>query len=53
MAERNETPETTSLEALDLNELAAATVADRGEVWLLQWLHKLQKNLDQADEVSV
>ncbi|EGG10808.1 uncharacterized protein MELLADRAFT_76824 [Melampsora larici-populina 98AG31] len=48
-----ETPEKEtkpSLEALDLDDLAAATVADRGEVWLLQWLHKLQNDLDASDE---
>ncbi|KAH9810416.1 armadillo-type protein [Melampsora americana] len=50
MVENPEKESKPSLEALDLDGLAAATVADRGEVWLLQWLHKLQNDLDASDE---
>lgn len=53
MVENPEKESKPSLEALDLDGLAAATVADRGEVWLLQWLHKLQNDLDASDEDSL
>jgi hypothetical protein len=36
---------------LDFTKLSAATVADRGELWLLQWLGRLETALAVLDEV--
>lgn len=36
---------------LDFDALAAGTVSDRGEVWLLQWLKTAEEAIVQLDEV--
>ncbi|MBW0479445.1 hypothetical protein O181_019160 [Austropuccinia psidii MF-1] len=45
----NDTEDVT-LEALDFASLAAATLTDRGEIWLLRWLNNLEKSMERVDE---
>jgi hypothetical protein len=42
----------TKLVPLHFDDLAAETLNDRGEIWLLHWLKNLESNIDRVDEVS-
>ena len=51
MAEADEESYSRADLQLDFDALAAATVADRGEVWLLQWLKRAEDTITKIDEV--
>ncbi|PLW43365.1 hypothetical protein PCANC_13197 [Puccinia coronata f. sp. avenae] len=43
----------TKLVPLDFDDLAAETLNDRGEIWLLHWLKNLESNIDRVDESAL